>query len=136
MPHSTILTPLAPFTRDDRFSPQGSQGIPEVRQISSLVLKDWLKDPQIQLIDVRERAEHQAESIPQAQLCPKSDFDPQQFPWNPQVTYVCHCRSGVRSQQVAEQLAQYYGGVVYNLLGGIEAWKAHDLPIHTSENLP
>ncbi|MGA1132482.1 MAG: rhodanese-like domain-containing protein [Prochlorotrichaceae cyanobacterium] len=125
LPHRPANAQWAPFPAQEA----------TVTDITAIVLKDWLTDPRVYLIDVREPAEHHSEAIPQAVLCPQSCFEPQQFPWQSTAIYVCHCRSGKRSQQVAEQLANHYGSVVYNLVGGIEAWKAAGLPVHTAEHL-
>lgn len=83
-------------------------------------LKDEKRD--FQLIDVRERDEHEfcnigGELIPMGTVLQKADA------FNKEKQVIVYCRSGVRSAQVILALQQRFGFTnLYNLEGGILAW--------------
>jgi rhodanese-related sulfurtransferase len=82
----------------------------------------------IQLIDVREPNEHQAERIAGAILYPLSTFDPAKVPRVVGKTTVFHCGIGKRSEAAALKCLAAGAAVVQHLDGGLAAWKQAGLP--------
>jgi rhodanese-related sulfurtransferase len=81
-------------------------------------------DPNLLLIDVREPDELTGPlgKIPQSQNVPMEQLEknPEQFPRNK--TLVLICRSGHRSLDAADLLAEH-GYVVYSVDGGMQSWR-------------
>jgi adenylyltransferase/sulfurtransferase len=73
------------------------------------------------VLDVREPYEYQIANIG-AKLIPQNDVPKRLEEINRNHEIVVHCRSGQRSQRIAEYLAQQGYGKVKNLAGGILAW--------------
>lgn len=86
----------------------------------------------IALIDVRESDEYAADlHAPLSESYPLSVFDAEILARKydrRQATYVI-CRSGVRSLRAAKLLADAGFLNVYNVTGGMLAWKANGLPV-------
>lgn len=81
------------------------------------------------LIDVREPGEYAAAYIEGAVLVPMGSCHAASLPANPDKKIIFHCKRGGRSQQICELYAQAYPDrLVYNLAGGIEAWREAGLP--------
>lgn len=99
-------------------------------------LKQWLEAEEAILIDVREPAENRAESIAYARNLPLSDIsmDAAHLPEHRHKKLVIHCKSGKRSMMACEKLKKEQVSFdVWNLAGGIEAWKAAGLPTEKSD---
>jgi molybdopterin/thiamine biosynthesis adenylyltransferase/rhodanese-related sulfurtransferase len=75
----------------------------------------------VQLIDVREPYEYQIAQIG-GKLIPQNDVPQRLSEIDPGREVVVHCRSGARSQRIAEFLKQNGYPKVANLAGGILAW--------------
>jgi adenylyltransferase/sulfurtransferase len=73
------------------------------------------------VLDVREPYEYQIANIG-AKLIPQNDVPKRLDEIDRNREIVVHCRSGQRSQRIAEYLAQQGYGNVKNLAGGILAW--------------
>lgn len=80
------------------------------------------RDRELQLIDVREAAEHEIASIEGARLLPLSRFPEWADQLNPEAEIVFMCHHGIRSAQVCAYLARQGFRRLYNLSGGIDAW--------------
>ena len=93
-------------------------------QISQDVAKDMiLKDNRLVIVDVRTKAEYEGGHIPGAVLIPNesiTDKKPELLPDMNQVILV-YCRSGNRSKQAAQKLANMGYKKVYEF-GGINTW--------------
>ena len=76
---------------------------------------------EVQLIDVREPYEFQIAQIG-GTLIPQNDVPQRLSEIDPSREVVVHCRSGARSQRIAEFLKQSGYPSVANLAGGILAW--------------
>lgn len=85
---------------------------------------DTIKNPNVQLIDVRTPAEFQAGHIPNAVNMDvnSQDFTKRIEELDPKKPVAVYCRSGVRSKRAADELLEK-GYVVYDLDGGILSWK-------------
>ena len=102
-----------------------------VQQIAPLELQHWLtKNQRLTLIDVRTPREFEAEHIPGARLLPLSVLQQRSRELPDDRPIVCVCRSGARSQSACEQLARQGFTNLFNLSGGMIAWKRDGLP-HT-----
>jgi adenylyltransferase/sulfurtransferase len=94
-------------------------GIP---QLSVKELKQRIDDGiDVQLIDVREPYEYQIAQIG-GKFIPQNEVPNRLAEIDRGREVVVHCRSGVRSQRIAEYLKQAGYPNVVNLAGGILAW--------------
>jgi rhodanese-related sulfurtransferase len=119
--------------------------------IDARTLKTWLDHindthddkhcPSVCLIDVREAGEYASERIPGAISFPLShikpgQIQPEQIQLKPGQCLVLYCQSGRRSAQAAEQLSAVGIAPIYQLNAGLNAWKAADYPVETSQGTP
>jgi len=77
---------------------------------------------QIILLDVRTEGEYNAEYIPGAINIPLSDLENRIDELDSSKAIIVYCKTGSRSRTASETLAQR-GFIVYNMEGGINAWK-------------
>lgn len=77
---------------------------------------------QIILLDVRTEGEYNAEYIPGAINIPLSDLENRLGELDKSKMIIVYCKSDSRSITASETLAQH-GFIVYNMEGGINAWK-------------
>ena len=98
-------------------------------QIAPVDVRTGLANGEVLLIDVREANEFAFERIPGALLYPLSTFDPRAIPAASGKKLVIQCAAGGRSMRAAQALAAAGHAEVYNLEGGINAWKSHGLPL-------
>lgn len=104
-----------------------------VPAIDPPTLKTWLDQNAAVVLDVREPVEYQTERLAGSILMPLSTFDPAKLPpITPDKKLVVHCKAGIRGQKAAEMLLRAGYTNVYNLSGGLEAWKNAGLPIIVS----
>jgi len=104
--------------------------------LSAIELKRRLDSGDAVLIDIRESDEHAREHIVGARLAPLSAIDTHDFDRDHGKTAVFHCRSGMRTQANAAKLLARGFREAYFLEGGIDAWKAAGLPVHTNRKAP
>lgn len=102
-------------------------------------VQELLKRGQAILVDVREPDENARVRIPGAILIPLSTFNPNSILPHLKLNQklIFHCRSGRRSLEairMATSLAKA-GIAIVNMTGGIEAWKAANLPVEVSTNI-
>jgi len=106
------------------------------REAAPRDVRKWLNDGESVLIDVREPDEHAREHIVGSKLLPLSRFDPQMATAlaKPGQKIVLHCRSGRRAADACRMaLSLTEGGTtVFNMTGGIEAWKKDGLPVEVN----
>ena len=100
-----------------------------IKTVKPQILKQWLNSDEACLIDVREPAEYQKESIKQSHLIPLSQIECAKLPEAAKSKrLVIHCKLGGRSLAACEKLLQENPQLdIYNLEGGIEAWRASGL---------
>lgn len=77
---------------------------------------------QLELIDVRERVEHEMARIEGARLLPLSQFQLWSETLDPEAEIVVMCHHGIRSAQVCSFLARQGFKKLSNLAGGIDRW--------------
>lgn len=108
-------------------STASASAVPEI-DVHTLV--SWLRAGTAIVVDVREDEEWEEWRLPEAILLPMSEFEPDQLPEQGAKRLVIQCRSGVRSAAVTRRLIERAGFTeVYNLAGGIIAWKDAGFPI-------
>jgi rhodanese-related sulfurtransferase len=100
------------------------EALPEV---DAQTANQWLAAGEAMLVDVRETNEFEYENVPGAFLLPLSFLDPELFPAIQEKQIVVMCAIGKRSAAAQKQLAQFGGTNVYNLTGGLDAWKKQGL---------
>lgn len=99
-------------------------------QIDAQTLKSWIDEEEAFLVDVREVTEYLEESIPGAQLVALSQFDPKKIALPNDKKLVFYCHSGGRSTEACLRWLKSHDSLpVYNLIGGILAWKKHQYPL-------
>ncbi len=79
-------------------------------------------DPRWQLLDVREPWEIEVSSIENAVLIPMGDVPSRLSELDTTQPTAVLCRSGIRSRNVAEFLAEQGFAKLINIAGGINAW--------------
>lgn len=94
-----------------------------VSRIDARTLFDWLRQDQAVLIDVREPHEFARARIPGALSLPLSRLPQVDLPDAVGRNVVVCCASGARSMIAADRLLVHHYGQVYNLDGGLSAWR-------------
>lgn len=100
------------------------------KAIDVVKLKEWLAVPgtEFQLIDVREKMEYETGNI-DAESMPLSILESSVKNISKDKPVVIHCKSGARSKKAISLLSKKYGYTnLYNLTGGIVAWKEKYAP--------
>ena len=101
----------------------------EIKQIDPKTAKKWLDDGEAVFIDVREPAEHALQKISGSKLQPLGSVCCSALPKSNKKIIV-HCQKGGRGNTACNKLmAENSGADIYNLEGGIEAWKQAGLPV-------
>jgi sulfur-carrier protein adenylyltransferase/sulfurtransferase len=97
---------------------------PEIEEITVTELNDLIrKNPEIQIIDVREAHEFEIAKIPHTKLIPLGQVVARSKEIDPSRTAILHCKGGVRSAKAIGDLQNAgYTGKLLNLKGGITAW--------------
>lgn len=94
-----------------------------MQEISVAGLKRWIDFGEgFSLVDVREEWEHAAFNIggtliPLGELMQRRDEIPSDYP------VVIYCEKGIRSQLAIQRLEAFGFHKLYNLTGGMTAWK-------------
>ncbi len=99
-----------------------------------LGLKEQLGKANATLIDVREHPEYASGRVPGAKLIPLGEIEKRHQEIDHNHTVYVICRSGKRGAEAQKKLQALGFPRVINVKGGIEAWKAENLPIETDEN--
>lgn len=101
-----------------------TRAVLEIIEVDAATVDRWMDDHEAVLVDVRETSEYEQEHIPGSMLVPLSVFDPDRFPRISGKRVVFHCAVGKRSAAAGKQVLKTGYSQVYNLHGGIQAWKA------------
>jgi rhodanese-related sulfurtransferase len=104
--------------------------------VDASILKQWLDQDIVTLIDVREPSEYAGERIQGAISLPLSTFEPQKVPNQGKKKLVLYCESSIRSGQAAQKLLVANFGEVAHLKGGLNSWKQLGYPIQKNKNAP
>ncbi len=98
------------------------QGHP-LPEVNAVTAKAWLDKREAVLLDVREANEFDFENVPGSLLLPLSFLDAETFPPITDRKLIVMCAVGKRSAAAQKQLADSGIANLYNLTGGIDAWK-------------
>jgi adenylyltransferase/sulfurtransferase len=95
-----------------------------MNQISPAALLEKINlNQSFQLIDVRERAEHESYNIG-GELIPLGEIMDRKHVIQTDKPVILYCKMGIRSQIAIQRLQEKYGFTnLFNLQGGIERWK-------------
>lgn len=101
------------------------------RQIDSGTAQELLREHGALVIDVREPHEFAAGRIPDAQLIPLRQIAEQvdSLRQHGDRPIILSCRSGSRSEMACRYLRESGVRNVYNLSGGVTAWRRADLAL-------
>ncbi|MDE2029709.1 MAG: rhodanese-like domain-containing protein [Alphaproteobacteria bacterium] len=103
--------------------------------VDAPTLKRWLDGGEAVLVDVREYGEYEAENIATSTLVPLASVSKNTLPDYAGKKLVMQCRSGRRSEVACHALLADIPGLdVYNLEGGILAWKQAGYPVAGTGN--
>ena len=92
---------------------------------------ELMDDENLIILDVREKKERKAGYIKGDLHIPLSDVKNKLDELDKNKSILVYCRSGSRSGHIAGLLTRNEYEKVYNLKGGIQAWKRAKLPIST-----
>ena len=96
-----------------------------IKTVNAKTLKSWIETGEAVVIDVREPIEYAEERITNATLLPLGEVTKAKLPPINGKKLVIHCRSGKRGTNACEKLLSEDPNLeIYNLEGGISAWKA------------
>lgn len=93
-----------------------------IRQYDAKELQRLLQEGKVHVIDVRTPEEYELDHIPNVPLKPMQDIGAWMNELSPDDAYVFVCRSGARSQRVAEFLFEHGFKDVANYRGGMLVW--------------
>lgn len=90
------------------------------------------------LVDVRDRAEHARERIPQARNVSLSELEKGELPRDGANVVLFHCKSGMRTLSNAQTLSEKAGEGcdAFIVEGGIDAWRKAGLPVIEDKSQP
>ncbi|WP_214084183.1 rhodanese-like domain-containing protein [Methanoculleus sp.] len=108
-------------------------GDPNIRVVSpaeaSALIEERGDDPSFVVIDARRPDEFAGGHIPGAINIDSADFSEHLDSLDPDGTYVVYCLRGGRSAGVCELMREAGFREVYDIEGGMSAWKAAGLPV-------
>lgn len=106
--------------------------------IDAVTVRRWLLRGDAELIDIREDYEFAIERIAEAHQVPLSELDDVEIPDLAGKIVVFHCAGGKRTTDFADTLVAKAATAkaVYQMVGGIEAWKAARLPVLSASEIP
>ena len=107
-----------------------------MQEVTPETLKGWLDNEKAVLIDIREPDEFSREHIPGARLVPLSGFNPDDFPHDHEKAGVFYCHMGDRTARNAARILATGFTQVYQLKGGVQAWKRSGLPLNVNKKAP
>jgi rhodanese-related sulfurtransferase len=99
----------------------------ELPKVDALAASQWLEGGEAVLVDVRETHEFEYENIPGSLLLPLSFLEPERFPAITEKKVVLLCVVGKRSAAAQKQLVKHGLANIFNLSGGLDAWKKAEL---------
>lgn len=104
---------------------------PDCRQLDAAQAEEMINDAGALVVDVREPHEHAAGSIPNSRLIPLRQFGGAVDALRQQEgrPIILSCRSGSRSRMACRYLKDMGFDNVYNLDGGILAWRLANRPL-------
>lgn len=117
-------------------SPSKNHGESTIENISPAKLHDWMEQGEVLLIDVREPLEHARESIPGSERISMDALTASNRIQSTEKTLVVHCNTGNRSSEACNLLTRNHDETIYNLDGGLQAWKDAGYETDFNEKAP
>ena len=108
----------------------------ELRAIDAATLKAWVDEGKAVVIDIRESDEYAREHIAGSRLVPLSGFSSADFAQDHGKIGVFHCSSGNRTCEAASRILSAGFDEVYQLEGGLQAWKRAGFPVNLNRKAP
>jgi hydroxyacylglutathione hydrolase len=110
---------------------QDGRPLSEVPQVSALQLHEQLCDQpdSVQVIDVRRPMEWETGHLPRAALKPLHQLRQSLSDLDREKPIAAHCKGGFRSSIATSILKGAGFKEVMNVVGGLDAWQAHNLPV-------
>ena len=99
--------------------------------VDTTAATELMDDDNLFVLDVREKKELKAGYIKGSMHIPLADVKNQLDKLDRDKSILVYCRSGSRSAHIAGVLTRNEYENVYNLKGGIQAWKRAKLPVKT-----
>ena len=99
--------------------------------VDTTAATELMDDDNLIVLDVREKKELKAGYIKGSMHIPLADVKNQLDKLDRDKSILVYCRSGSRSAHIAGVLTRNEYENVYNLKGGIQAWKRAKLPVKT-----
>lgn len=104
-----------------------------MKPIDAFTVKQWQDNGTALFIDVREPDEYAIEYIADAQLQPLGSISRADIPTTDK-KIILYCKAGMRSAHAGQKILMEDNSLeLYNLTGGIEAWKRAGLPLRQGE---
>lgn len=107
--------------------------------LSTAVFQQKLNQPNIQILDVRTAEEYQSGHLKnalQANWMDKTQFAERIQHLDKAIPVLVYCASGVRSGQAMKAMAGQGFKEVYNMEGGMSAWKVEGKPFEATASSP
>ncbi len=106
-----------------------------IETIAPATLKEWLDAGEAVLVDVREPSEYASEHVEGATLVPLGRIRRADVPQHSGRKLVIMCKMGGRGQAACQKLRAEMSAheTIYNLEGGIQAWKKAGFPVAGAE---
>ena len=123
-PGGGAAAPAAPAAAEAL--PDAGQGPAELEPVEARRL---IEGGQVQIIDVRDPWEYERDHIPGARLVPLAQLGARLEEIDPERPLLMVCEVGERSRLAAEFLHEAGFPAVYNLKGGMIAWRNYRLPV-------
>lgn len=125
---SIVAAVLISGCLNDGPAPERDQVIRTIPPAEASALIDKMgQSPEFVIIDVRRPDEFAGGHIPDAINIDSADFSEHLASLDQDGTFVIYCRGGVRSAVVREQMREAGFREVYEIEGGMNAWKAAGL---------
>ena len=103
----------------------------KVNKVSVEEFDKLRSEKDVVLLDVRTPEEFEAGHLPGAMNLPIADeeFDEKLADLDKDKTYLVHCAKGVRSERACRKMSKLDFKALYDLAGGLEAWKNAGKPV-------
>lgn len=110
-----------------------SASVSSAENLSPAQAAEWIKqNPQGQLVDVRTPGEYAPEHIKGAKLIPVQELENRLPEIQKDKPILLYCLKGARSSQALQVLKDHGFTNLFQVAGGITAWKAQGLPVEKS----
>ena len=87
--------------------------------------------PSLVVLDVRNQSDYESEHLDDAILIPVQELEARidELARHMDHEIIVYCKSGIKSEDACDMLDSHNFTKVYNMLGGITAWKNNEYPV-------